>query len=570
MSSTATAKKPRRKPNIIASAPVHRPASKQRPLKKRRQVLDLFSGFGGLTLGFERAGFNVIIAANHNAYKIDVHEANHPHTEHFIADLVDTDAPSYYSAADLPYADILVAGVACTSHSSANAKKAYAGGIRPHDIDDPEWERRVRKSERERATTTCVLQYAAKHHPWMMLIECTTELTSWGDALPGTNIGDGSAFRWWLGELENLGYRYKIDYPNSAFHGVPQSRDRLFIVFWDRSMRAPDTEHRPEAMCSFCDRLCEAKWSWKTGVPPTGRVQWGKQWEYRCPSCNMTVIPPRRPCIDALDLSDLGQVIGERDRPLAESTMRRVERCIERMKTYPLAMTHLDASGKQHRALVTPAALATLAGNTFEWPGSDCRIRSLAEPMWTQSGTNTMGLVTPPAVAGAVVTYRSGVLPTSFADPTPTQAGHEALALVTASVMPFRANTLPATLGEPMSTQTGECRPAVITGAFIKQNGKAHDTAPHPLSDPMGTITSRDTTGLVTVELIDDFLEQLHSLTPEKARLRMFKEIEVQRGCGFPDDFVVWGSAADQVDGFGNAVSPPLGEFYARRMAAVL
>ena len=51
--------------------------------------LDLFSGFGGLTKGIQDAGFTTIMAANHDEYKVQVHEANHPDAEHWIADLVD-------------------------------------------------------------------------------------------------------------------------------------------------------------------------------------------------------------------------------------------------------------------------------------------------------------------------------------------------------------------------------------------------------------------------------------------------------------------------------------------------
>lgn len=89
-----------------------------RPATRRRRfghdeytAVDLFSGFGGLTQGIESAGFTAITAANHNSYKVEIHEANHPHVEHWIADLVDTESTSYHSARDLPKADLLAAGV---------------------------------------------------------------------------------------------------------------------------------------------------------------------------------------------------------------------------------------------------------------------------------------------------------------------------------------------------------------------------------------------------------------------------------------------------------------------------
>ena len=42
-----------------------------------------------------------ITAANHNRYKVKVHEANHPHAEHWIADLVDEESPTYHDVRNL-------------------------------------------------------------------------------------------------------------------------------------------------------------------------------------------------------------------------------------------------------------------------------------------------------------------------------------------------------------------------------------------------------------------------------------------------------------------------------------
>ena len=108
----------------------HRPAVKPRRFRHDDLVaVDLFSGFGGLTQGIKDAGFTTIMAANHNTYKVEVHEANNPDAEHWIADLVDPEAADYHSARDLPEADLLVAGVSCVNHSQANTEKAYASSM---------------------------------------------------------------------------------------------------------------------------------------------------------------------------------------------------------------------------------------------------------------------------------------------------------------------------------------------------------------------------------------------------------------------------------------------------------
>lgn len=99
--------------------------------------------------------------------------------------------------------------MSCVNHSIANSKKAYARGLSLFDLDDPEFDARVTRSERDRATANCVLHYAQRHHPRLILIECTTELTSWGPQVSGKKYGDGSTFRWWIKQFEKLGYRYR-------------------------------------------------------------------------------------------------------------------------------------------------------------------------------------------------------------------------------------------------------------------------------------------------------------------------------------------------------------------------
>ncbi|MEU8272603.1 hypothetical protein AB0B89_36320, partial [Sphaerisporangium sp. NPDC049002] len=114
----------------------------------------------------------------------------------------------------------------------------------------------------------------------------------------------------------------------------------------------------------------------------------------------------------------------------------------------------------------------------------------------------------------------------------------------------------------------------LLFSGWFKQNGsEANATAAHPASDPLGTLTARDTTALLHAE----WREVLTNLTLEDCHFRMMLPYEVGAGCGFDVDFaghkgsfIVWGSARDQVDGFGNAVSPPVGHWIGSRLRAVL
>ncbi|MDP7739294.1 DNA cytosine methyltransferase [Mycobacterium paragordonae] len=547
----------------------------------------------------------------------------------------------------------------CTNHSQANTKKAYAQSLSLFDMEDPDFEASVTRSERDRATANCVLAYAAQHHPRLILVECTTELTSWGPAVPGRRkVGDGSTYRWWLGEFGKLGYRYRVMYLNSMFFGVPQSRDRLYIAFWDRRIPTPDLEHRPPSWCGSCGRVVEAVWTWRTGVPPTGSVRYGKQYEYRCPSCRHAVRPPVTPSLAALDLSNLGTRIGDRKKPLAAATMARAERCRQRFAEFPAVLMPAKAArgserhpwqpmatqtSQQETAILSTGAAIAAAANTCERPGSTWRGRDLSEPLWAHTTTSTGPLTPAAALTGQVTaahrhngdgkhltqpmdtvtsTHEKAVLfavnnfqgaPRAADEPLPTQGGSETLSLLSTGVVPYRKHTTPTTHAEAMPTVTSEQIPALITAAgrvqcngsideakyraypldkplgtvvgsaitqgvlfagWYKQNGShGMETASHPVADPLGTLTPRDTTALLSAE----WRASLADLPLADCYFRMMAAHEIGRGCGFdvtfgdyPGTFLVWGSARDQTDGFGNAVSPQVGEWIGRRLRAAL
>jgi DNA (cytosine-5)-methyltransferase 1 len=107
------------------------------------------------------------------------------------------------------------------------------------------------------------------------------------------------------------------------------------------------------------------------------------------------------------------------------------------------------------------------------------------------------------------------------------------------------------------------------------------------VSDPLGTVvatsasqallfsgwqdqyTTMGSAGFWQAALADLALEDLH--------FRMMAAHEIGRGCGFnvdfpghTGDFIVWGTPREQVDGFGNAVSPPIGTWIGDRLRAIL
>lgn len=580
----------------------HRPATKKRRYRHDDLVaVDLFSGFGGLSWGIKKAGFGLILAANHNEYKTAVHEKNHPEAEHWIADLVDKESADYHDVRDLPAGDLLTAGVSCVNHSPANTQRAYEQEGTLFDSYDEHYESRVTRSERDRATANCVLHYAARHHPRLILVECTTQLYSWGKLTPGKkSVGDGSTYRWWLKQFDILGYDHKVLYLNSMFFGVGQSRDRGYWVFWKKELPAPDLEHRPESWCHRCDTIVQARQAWRTGIPATGTVTYGKQYTYRCERCRGEVIPPFTPSLDAIDLSNLGKKIGDRPSkthkdgsfgPLALATMDRAERCRQRFADFPAILMPAKGNHGTERTLSQPLSTQTsqqetallssglLHGQVLAAHRHNGDGKHLTQPMDTVTATHEK------AVLVAVDNYQGA--PRGVDEPLPTQGGSETLGILTSGVLPVRTHATPRGLDEPMQTLVGG---AGSGGISVMSTGvlpfRKH-TIPTTHAEPMPTFTSDQIPALMSAAsgipgatdqafLPRDLAEwgQALAQTPLlECHLRMLGSHEIGRGCGFDVDFgdhqgsfVVWGSERDRTDGYGNAVSPPVGEWISDRM----
>jgi hypothetical protein len=80
----------RRRPPSTGRPPgaAPRPARSARRPHRRRPLLRIRRPHPGM----EMAGVTTIVAANHNRYKVEVHEANHPDAEHWVCDLVDPES----------------------------------------------------------------------------------------------------------------------------------------------------------------------------------------------------------------------------------------------------------------------------------------------------------------------------------------------------------------------------------------------------------------------------------------------------------------------------------------------
>ncbi|WP_454731474.1 MULTISPECIES: DNA cytosine methyltransferase [Cupriavidus] len=158
-------------------------------------AIDLFCGGGGFTEGAEMAGVEVAWAANHSPAAVDIHAANHPHTAHVCQDLHQA------NWSEVPKHDILLASPCCQGHSPARGK---AANNPYHDAS--------------RSTAWAVVSAAEYHRPAFALIENVPEFMRW------------SLYPAWEQAMRALGYQLAPHVVDAADHGVPQHRERLFIV----------------------------------------------------------------------------------------------------------------------------------------------------------------------------------------------------------------------------------------------------------------------------------------------------------------------------------------------------
>jgi DNA (cytosine-5)-methyltransferase 1 len=190
------------------------------------KAIDLFSGFGGFTLAAEMAGVQVVWAANHWPTAVEVHAANHPRAHHVCQDLRQADWTS------LPAFDLLLASPACQGHSTASQPK-----------------RRV-YHDAMRATAWSVVDCADVTQPRALIVENVPSFRKW------------RLYPTWLEALSRLGYHVTEHVVNASRHGVPQRRERLFLV----GLRSPRRFSLPLSLAPelpFADCIDWSAYGWR-------------------------------------------------------------------------------------------------------------------------------------------------------------------------------------------------------------------------------------------------------------------------------------------------------------------
>lgn len=179
----------------------------------RPVVIDLFAGAGGLSLGFEQAGFDVAAAVEIDPIHCAVHHFNFPHTKTICASVVGLSGAEIRKQARLVNQDIdVVCGGAPCQGFSLIGQRA---------LDDP-----------RNQLVFHFVRLVQELEPKYFVFENVKGLT----------VGTHKKFLNELVEaLQSLGYQILLPWKvlNAADYGVPQDRRRLFLVGARRDQALP-------------------------------------------------------------------------------------------------------------------------------------------------------------------------------------------------------------------------------------------------------------------------------------------------------------------------------------------
>lgn len=540
-------------------------------------VTDLFCGAGGSALGATAVpGVELRIAANHWALAVESHAANFPEADHDCADISAADPRRY------PRTDILWASPECTNHSQAKGRKRVLDGrqgdLFGDTLPDP-------AAERSRATMWDVPRFAEYHRYRAIIVENVVDAAKW--------IG----WRGWLLAMHDMGYDHQAVYLNSmhapgiAAPRAPQSRDRLYVVFWRKGDRRPALDVRPLAWCPGCEADVASVQTWKQPDRPWGRYR--QQYVYRCPNaaCRHQIVEPYAlAAAAAIDWSMPGLRIGDRVKPLSAKTIARIEAGLAK---YARAMT-FEARGNTY---VRP-----LSGYARAWP--------VDQPTATFTTTETRALLVP---SGG--TWNEDAQPVGRPMRARTTRENEGLLVPVEG----RDNVYARPTSGPMRAQTARHQDALVVPYY------GADTTADPASDPLRTLTAHDRFGLAFVAelrgggstsrpvtqplgtvtaggqhhmlvrhnnvrsdpgyLCTPVSEPARSITTaghqslvgfddppavEDCTFRMLEPHEIQAAMAFRSSYSVLGNRREKVRQLGNAVTPPAAEHLVRAVADAL
>ena len=525
--------------------------------------IDLFCGAGGTSTGVENARYEgrqcakVIGCVNHDANAIASHAANHPDALHFTEDIRTLElSPLIAHIAKMRklYPDafvVLWASLECTNFSKAK-------GGQPRDADS-------------RTLAEHLFRYIEAINPDYIQIENVEEFMSWGDLDEnGKPISKdaGRLYQQWVANVCGYGYRFVHRILNSADYGAYTSRRRFFGIFAKGSLPIvfPEPTHSKEGAAGLFGRLHR----WK-------------------------------PVREVLDFSDEGESIFGRKKPLVDATLERIYAGLIKFvaggkEAFMVKWNSMSRAGKYHApgidepcptvATQSRLGVAQVSFLSKYYGGSpEGKSVSVEEPA---------GAITTRDHHSFITAYYGNGHNHSIDEPAPTLTTKDRLAFVDMQY----GNGTPCDIETPAPTVTTNpkhqlvtCKPWIMNTSFKNTGSSIDEPAQtvtanrkwHYLMNPQfqsagGSVDSPCFTLIARMDKMPPYLIQTEQgemaivIEPDDSpamvkikqfmalygiidiKMRMLRIPELKRIMGFPSDYVLVGTQADQKKFIGNAV----------------
>lgn len=518
---------------------------------------------GGTSTGVENARYNgrqcakVIGCVNHDANAIASHAANHPDAMHFTEDIRTLElSPLIAHIAKMRklYPDafvVLWASLECTNFSKAK-------GGQPRDADS-------------RTLAEHLFRYIEAINPDYIQIENVEEFMSWGDLDEnGKPISKdaGRLYQQWVANVCGYGYRFVHRILNSADYGAYTSRRRFFGIFAKGSLPIvfPEPTHSKEGAAGLFGRLHR----WK-------------------------------PVREVLDFSDEGESIFGRKKPLVDATLERIYAGLIKFvaggkEAFMVKWNSMSRTGKYHApgidepcptvATQSRLGVAQVSFLSKYYGGSpEGKSVSVEEPA---------GAITTRDHHSFITAYYGNGHNHSIDKPAPTLTTKDRLAFVDMQY----GNGTPCDIETPAPTVTTNpkhqlvtCKPWIMNTSFKNTGSSIDEPAQtvtanrkwHYLMNPQfqsagGSVDSPCFTLIARMDKMPPYLIQTEQgemaivIEPDDSpamvkikqfmalygiidiKMRMLRIPELKRIMGFPSDYVLVGTQADQKKFIGNAV----------------
>jgi len=474
----------------------------------QKLIVDLFAGGGGMSSAIEEAlGRSPDVAINHCESALSLHRANHPQTRHFITDVWEVDPRGATRGRPV---GLLHCSPDCRDHSQSKGGR--------------------HREKKIRALTWVARRWAGQALPDIITLENVKQILSWspliakrdkdtgrvvrldgsvadtGERVPVQQqhlLPDpkrkGKTWRQFVASLEGLGYAVEWKILNAADYGAPTTRERLFMVARRDGcpIEWPEPTHRP--------------------IAGNGKRQW-------------------RSAAECIDFAVPCRSIFDREKPLAENTLKRVAAGIEKY-ILDAADPFIVPSGTTQRPRPAVAYMLQANGGHNVTLGRDLR-----QPLTTITSLGSQQQL----VTAFLVHLRGNCDARDALEPLRTiSAGGEHHGIIAARLAP-RGET-----GE-----RGEAKALRVAAFLMRYHGKGGQWSDP--RDPATTITTRDRLALVTVHIKGE------PYVIVDIGLRMLTPRELFKAQGFHDGYIIDRShdgtlfpKSTQVRLVGNSVSPP-------------